>query len=487
MMNFLNRNLTRQTRTLILLPLVLLAGGACASPESNEQTMAEVTSTPGSTSGGASVSGSDTAAPSTVDSSPGGTTSVAPSAEPSSSDDQSPTGSVASSSSPSDSGNSSPGDTASGAGGAGAGGSGGAAADDSGPAGAGGSGGAAAEGSGGAAAEGSGGAAAEGSGGATVEGSGGAAGGAGGAESGGDSDSDVVPSAGCNVADGPEMLTAGGSSVAGGLPTSTRLGINDREYIVDIPADYDPAHPYRLIFSWHQAYGSAEGNANGQYPANNGPNFDAEHYAFFGLHRVATEANDPVIFVSPQGIGNFPWDYDRDVVLFDELLARVTEHLCIDESRVFTTGFSFGAMMSHALSIGRASKLRGAVTMAPANYNFTQPTGDGTRVAYFGITGMSDGTCPWVNSDQQRRGGKYCVLTHAENNGCTIPDDIQTAAGGSNAHVCLDFEGCQEGYPVKVCTFDGNHTPSSISDGTSGDDGERAFTPPLAWEFISQL
>ena len=52
-----------------------------------------------------------------------------------------------------------------------------------------------------------------------------------------------------------------------GLATSTRLKITSggmsREYIIDIPADYDPTHPYRLIFSWHQAYGSDTGNANG--------------------------------------------------------------------------------------------------------------------------------------------------------------------------------------------------------------------------------
>jgi poly(3-hydroxybutyrate) depolymerase len=339
-----------------------------------------------------------------------------------------------------------------------------------------------------------GGSSASGSGGSDAGGAaagGSSAAGSGGMGSGGGSSGDVVPSAGCNVADGPDSLTVGGSSVSNGLPTSTKLSINsggmNREYIVDIPENYDPAHPYRLIFSWHQAYGSAEGNANGLYPANNGPNFDAEHYAFFGLHRVATEANDPVIFVAPGGIGNLPWDYDRDVVLFDDLLALVTSKLCIDESRVFTTGFSFGAMMSYALSIGRASKLRGAVTMAAANYNFTQPTNAHTPIAYFGITGMSDGTCPWVNSDQGKTGGKYCVLSHAEDNGCTLPDNIQTATVGSNNHVCVDFEGCQEGYPVKVCTFDGNHTPSSISDGTPGDDGLKAFVPPLAWEFISQL
>lgn len=289
---------------------------------------------------------------------------------------------------------------------------------------------------------------------------------------------------------GVETLTAGGASVGDGLPTSTRLSIQSggqsRDYIIDIPADYDPTHPYRLIFSWHQAYGSANGNAVGQYPANNGPNFDAQNYAFFGLHRESTAAGQPAIFVAPQGIGDFPWNYDRDVELFDKLLALVAANLCIDESRVFTTGFSFGAMMSHALSLGRASKLRGAVTMAPANYNFTQPTKEDASVAYFGITGMSDGTCRWVNNDGAKQGGKYCVLTHAEDNHCTDAD-IPTAMNGTNQHVCYDFEGCDEGYPVKVCTFDGAHTPSSVSNGMTGDNGLTAFVPPLAWKFIADL
>lgn len=299
----------------------------------------------------------------------------------------------------------------------------------------------------------------------------------------------AVPSAGCGKADGAKTLTTGGASVASGLPTSTRLKIKDREYIIDIPTNYDPAHPYRLVFSWHQAYGSANGNAVGQYPANNGPNFDAKNYAYFGLQRESTTANQPAIFVAPQGIGNFPWDYNRDVVLFDDLLAAVTTNLCIDESRVFTTGFSFGAMMSYALSLGRASKLRAAVTMAAANYNFTQPTNTRTPVAYFGITGMSDTTCPWIrNGNSTTEGGKFCALQHAQNNGCTVPGNITTATVGSKKHLCYDFGGCKAGYPVKVCTFDGNHTPSPVADGTNGgDDGLKTFVPPLAWKFMAQF
>ncbi len=305
----------------------------------------------------------------------------------------------------------------------------------------------------------------------------------------------AVPSKGCGKMDGKTKLTMGGMSVAGALPTSTKLQIMsggaNREYIIDIPANYDPSRPYRLIFSWHQAYGSANGNATGLHPAGDGPNFDAKNYAYFGLHREATAANQPAIFVAPAGIGNFPWDFTRDSALFDALLALVNENLCIDESRVFTTGFSFGAMMSYSLSITRSAKLRGAVTMAAANYNLPgqpSPMDGAPPIAYFGITGMSDGTCPWVNSEAQKRGGKYCVLTHAEDNGCTVPSNIETAMVGGKKFVCYDFQGCKAGYPVKACTFDGQHTPSSINDGSSnGDDGLKAFVPPLAWKFIAQF
>ena len=329
-----------------------------------------------------------------------------------------------------------------------------------------------------------------GGGGAAAGGSSGTPGGGGGAGG----PSVTRPSKGCGVMDGATKLTSGGMSVMNALPTSTRLKITSggmsREYIIDIPADYDPTHPYRLIFSWHQAYGSDTGNANGLHPAGDGPNFDAKNYAYFGLHREATAAKQPAIFVAPGGIGNLPWDFNRDSALFDDLLALVDANLCIDESRVFTTGFSFGAMMSYALSITRQTKLRAAVTMAAANYALPgEPTdSNAAPIAFMGITGVSDGTCPWVNDDKAKEGGKYCVLTHAQDNGCTIPGSIQTTMVGSKKYLCYDFEGCNAGYPVKVCTFDGGHTPSSVDDGTStGDDGLKAFVPPLAWKFIAQF
>jgi hypothetical protein len=72
-------------------------------------------------------------------------------------------------------------------------------------------------------------------------------------------------------------------------------------------------------------------------------------------------------------------------------------------------------------------------------------------------TGMSDPNCPFVYSEADKQGGKYCSLIHAEDNGCTIPATIPTAKVGSKSHTPYDFQGGKEGYPVKLVTFDGQH------------------------------
>ena len=333
-----------------------------------------------------------------------------------------------------------------------------------------------------------------GAGGATATGGTHASGGAAGSGSGGSAGGStgiggaVKPSAGCSKSGGLQTLTAGGSSVAGAPSTSTRLkgvmsGGKARLAILDVPADYDATKPYRLIFSWRQLGGSDTGNATGLHPAGDGPNFDAAHYAYFGLRRESLNANQPAIFIAPDtDPAGALWNYDTDSVYFDDLLKLLTDNLCIDENRVFTTGFSYGAMMSFGLSNGKASKLRAAVTMAPSQFG---PSAASGPIAYMSTTGMSDGTCRWGNATS---GGEGCVMTHAKANGCTIPSTFPTAAVGSKKYVCYDFEGCMAGYPVKVCTFDGPHTPSSVDDGTQvGEDGLKAFIPPIAWKFIAQF
>ena len=67
--------------------------------------------------------------------------------------------------------------------------------------------------------------------------------------------------------------------------------------------------------------------------------------------------------MTPQGLpldtGLAGWDSTRDLVFFDALYEVLTTNLCVDQSRVFSLGFSNGGGMTYGLSCGRADVVRG--------------------------------------------------------------------------------------------------------------------------------
>jgi poly(3-hydroxybutyrate) depolymerase len=249
---------------------------------------------------------------------------------------------------------------------------------------------------------------------------------------------------------------------------------SSREYTIDIPSGYNPNNPYRLIFCFHWIGATDASVVNGQ--VTNG----GAVWAYYGLKNQANLAGQPAIFIAPTGL-NGSWG-QVDHQLFDDLLSFAEEQLCIDKSRVFATGFSFGAMMTYSLSLNHQSQLRAVTCLAPANYNIYLPTNLHLPIAYMSTTGMSDGTCPW---DSGGRGGKYCAIGHAQDNGCVIPASIPTNTT-AKSHLCYDFTGCQTGYPVKVCTFDGGHI-AAHADGTTSDNGATTWMPVVTWQFFSQF
>lgn len=90
-----------------------------------------------------------------------------------------------------------------------------------------------------------------------------------------------------------------------------------------------------------------------------------------------------------------PWRRDDlDHVFFDELYASLTSGLCVDTSRVFSVGFSFGAMYTNALAQNHQGVLRGVVVYAAADYNIYFPDNTGEPLAYMGVHGLGDPTCP---------------------------------------------------------------------------------------------
>ncbi|MEO7955125.1 MAG: hypothetical protein ABIW76_00425, partial [Fibrobacteria bacterium] len=141
-------------------------------------------------------------------------------------------------------------------------------------------------------------------------------------------------------------------------------------------------------------------------------------------------------------------------------------------SRTFVLGFSFGGMYSYSLAVTSQKTIRAGIGMSPANFNIQLPPKVAAPIAWMQSTGMSDGTCPWVSNEAQKRGAKFIAQEIGALNGCTIPDPIPTWKSGGI--LCNDFVGCKPGYPTRVCTFNGGHgLPPGARD--------------WMWSFISQF
>ena len=250
------------------------------------------------------------------------------------------------------------------------------------------------------------------------------------------------PSLGC----GREL-----SDLKSGTYTITSAGLS-RKYIISIPENYDKDTPYRLIFGMHMMGGNMETVANMNY---------------YGLKTYADQDNVPVIFVAPEGNSDrTPWrvNDDKDHVFFADMLKLFKEKLCVDTSRVFCCGFSYGAMVTYSLSLDFQKDLRAVACYAPANWNIYLPENTHEPIAFFSTTGTEDFLCKYVNSDEKKEGGKYCVLTHLADNGCSIPDTLPTAADAT--HVSTEFQGCKDGFPVIFGSFKGSHSMNEKDPGS---------------------
>jgi poly(3-hydroxybutyrate) depolymerase len=261
----------------------------------------------------------------------------------------------------------------------------------------------------------------------------------------------MTPSSGC------------GSAAPQGGSFDIDVDGTTREYILRVPDSYDADRAYPLIFVWHPWGGSA------QQAAGNGGN---------GYHGLPGVAGDAAIMVAGEGIdfnGNgLGWanPSGRDENFMRAMLERFNSELCVDTSRVFSTGFSFGGMMSFALGCDAADVIR---AIAPQAGNTTVAgCGDSDLpVAMMGFHGIDDTVVTL-------EGGQTGRDRIRERNGCsdsgTTLEGGWCDAAGSNYQPCscVSYDGCAEGYPVIWCEFTGPHTPAPSAGQT-------------LWDFFSQF
>jgi poly(3-hydroxybutyrate) depolymerase len=234
-------------------------------------------------------------------------------------------------------------------------------------------------------------------------------------------------------------------------PASGTKTINGRQYILQVPNNYNPNNQYRLVFGFHWLSASM---------GNVAPNY-------YGLRQLA---GDSTIFVAPNGINN-GWANSGggDVTFVDAILAELQNGLCIDNTQIFALGFSYGGGMSYSLSCSRPNIFRAVAVFGGAQLSGC--SGGNTPVPYLGIHGVTDNVLPIASGRQLR--DRYIGL-----NGCAARNAPEPPAG-SNQYIKTEYS-CRAGFPVTWIAHGGGHV------GDANENGVNYFARE-AWSFFTAL
>ena len=242
----------------------------------------------------------------------------------------------------------------------------------------------------------------------------------------------MMPSAGCGK---PAGLMSGRASidVAGKM----------REYILAVPSNYDQNRPYRLIFGWHPWGGSAQQIATSK--------------GYFGL---SSAINGQAILVAPEGQdyqdNGLGWGNanGEDIAFAHAMMDRFSAQLCIDQNRIFSTGFSFGAMFSFTLAC-TAGQHDASHCAHGRQRDDQRPLRK--RHAVGGDAGLHrcrrhPARRSPVSGSNLRRAQRMF-----DANDAGAPSWCDGLASNYLPCSCVQYQGCKAGYPVIECEYKAGH------------------------------
>ena len=229
------------------------------------------------------------------------------------------------------------------------------------------------------------------------------------------------------------------------------IDLPEGQYILNVPDDYDNTHPYRLILAYPWSGATASTVAGEDY--------------YFG----PLDTENTTIFVAPEASG---------VEFADAILEQLKGEFCIDESRIFATGFSLGGGAAMALGCQRADVFRGVAFFSGSAMG-SACSGTLTKpIAYYASQASEDsGTgTPAPTS------GRVKQAQFAEVNGCTADPMAAIFPAAGEPHKCTEYKDCSPGHPTKYCVFNGAHGWEPTDPGET-----MSWNAPEAWKFITQF
>jgi polyhydroxybutyrate depolymerase len=302
--------------------------------------------------------------------------------------------------------------------------------------------------------------------------------------------SEPMPSAGCGGAAGVAQP---------GVEVDQRFLLDgvERRYLVTTPSAHDGETPLPVVFDFHGLMEGADIHAQmSQYST------------------VAEEEGFVVVF--PHGSGDpVHWDAslasdpNADLQYFDVALERIGDTLCIDESRLYATGLSYGAIFTTLLLCERSEVLAAAAPVAglqdPEGCEPTRPVpiaafhGTDDPILLFnggvdtgGIPGFGSDEAPTTTrppADLDGDGYPASVAAWAARNGCSS-EPTDTELSPDVVHRVYD---CPDAADVEffIVVGGGHSWPSSeFSRSISEIVGYTTFEIDGArdgWEFMSRF
>jgi poly(3-hydroxybutyrate) depolymerase len=234
-----------------------------------------------------------------------------------------------------------------------------------------------------------------------------------------------------------------------------------RKYILRVPDGYDSNHPYRLVlaYAWSGASASQVVSTN--------------YFTF------ATMDGKNTIFAAPDAAnGSGSWS-NGDVAFTDAIVAQLEGDLCIDKTRLFATGFSFGGGMAMALACTRADVFRAVAFFSGADLTNSCPATLTKPIAYYASQASEDAGGMPITSPIT---GERKQAQFAEVNGCMPEPSSTNFPAAGQAHTCTNYKGCSAGHPTEYCVFNGPHGWEPKDPGQS-----TSWNAPEAWKFILQF
>jgi polyhydroxybutyrate depolymerase len=290
-----------------------------------------------------------------------------------------------------------------------------------------------------------------------------------------------APSEGCNAA---------GVYEPGTTASEIRVGSDTRTFRIHVPEGYDPGVPLPVLLMFHGGGGS--GRQFQEASAEMDPIADREGF----------------VTVYPDGTGTLrTWNGGGccgaavtqnidDVGFVRALLDHVEASLCVDRNRVFASGMSNGAILSHRLACELADRL---AAIAPvAGTDLTTHCSPTRPIAVMHTHGTADGHVPWDGGAGCGPTAQVAFTSVPETierwqarNGCSTTKSVTLTQGDGR---CETYQACKAGADITLCTIDGGghswpggQPPASLVD-CPGNGGQSStfHVSEAIWSFLRE-